>query len=203
MSEQVPGLSFREVMTGGFAMGPTDPAAGLSQGNEAGTPLALHATVMINDFERFLTDPNHTGTLAGSIDYAPFGGTITGYAGVFNLFNPSGEPGLKLMVYELGFDYQGKKFYLAGQKEVRDGSVLGMWHQTTTLYTRLHEGTDKTGPVVGAGTLSLGVEALAKMLSTVQVSGEDSVAGKAKIIGQFGTFFMGELWDTYKPHVKF
>jgi hypothetical protein len=41
------------------------------------------------------------------------------------------------------------------------------------------------------------------MLSTVQVSGEDSAAGKAKIIGQFGAFFMGELWDTYKPHVKF
>jgi len=35
------------------------------------------------------------------------------------------------------------------------------------------------------------------------VSGEDSATGKAKIIGQFGTFFMGELWDTYKPHVNF
>jgi len=203
MNEETAGLSFREVMSGGFAMGQTDPGAGLLRGQADGTILALHATVMIQDFERFLVDPNHAGTLAGSIDFAPFGGVITGYGGVFNLFNPSGEPGLKLMVYELGFEYQGQNYYLAGQKEVRDSSVLDMWHQTTTLYTRLHQGMDKTGPVVGAGTLSLGVAALIAMLGTVQVTGVDSAVEKARIIGQFGNFFMGELWDTYKPHLKF
>jgi predicted acylesterase/phospholipase RssA len=202
MHEETAGLSFREVMSGGFAMGQTEPGAGLVQGQADGTSLALHATVMIQDFARFLADPNHTGTLAGFIDFAPFGGVITGYGGVFNLFNPSGEPGLKLMVYELGFEYQGQKYYLAGQKEVRDSSVFDMWHQTTTLYTRLHEGTDKTGKVVGAGTLSLGVTELIAMLGTVQVTGEDGTLAKAKIIGQFGTFFMGELWETYKPHLK-
>jgi hypothetical protein len=202
MPEDLPGLSFREVMSGGFAMGQTDPGAGLVQGQANGTSLALHATVMIQDFERFLADPNHTGSLGGSIEFAPLGGAIPGIGGVFNLFNPSGEPGLKLMVYELGFEFQAQKYYLAGQKEVRDSSVFDMWHQTTTLYTRLHAGTDKTGPVVGAGTLSLGVTSLIAMLGTVQVSGVDGTVAKAKIIGQFGTFFMGELWETYKPHVK-
>lgn len=202
MSEDKPGLSFREVMSGGFALGETDPGAGLLQGQSGGTVLALHATVMIQDFDRFLADPNHAGTLAGSIDYAPFGGVITGYGGVFNLFNPSGEPGLKLMVYELAFEYQEKTYYLAGQKEVRDSSVFDMWHQTTTLYTRLHQGTDKTGPIIGAGTLSLGVTELIAMLGTVQVSGVDGPVAKAKIIGQFGSFFMGELWETYKPQLN-
>ena len=202
MADETPGLSFREVMSGGFALGQTDPGAGLAQGKANGTSMALHATVLIQDFERFLADPNHPGTLAGSIDFAPFGGTITGYGGVFNLFNPSGQPGLKLMVYELGFEYQSKPYYLAGQKEVRESSVLDMWHQTTTLYTRLHEGADKTGPVVGAGTLSLGLPELMAMIGTVQVSGEDSAIAKAKIIAQFGAFFMGELWETYKPHLK-
>ncbi len=202
MKDEAAGLSFREVMSGGFAMGQTDPGAGLLCGQVDGTSLALHATVMIQDFDRFLVDLNHTGTLAGSIDYAPFGGVITGYGGVFNLFNPSGETGLKLMVYELGFEYQGKAYYLAGQKEVRQSSVLDMWHQTTTLYTKLHEGTDKTGPVVGAGTLSLGMTELITMLGTLQVSGVDGAVAKAKIIGNFGSFFMGELWETYKPHLK-
>ena len=151
MSAQTAGLSFREVMSGGFALGQTDPQAGLAKGDADGSQLALHATVLIDDFERFLSDANHLGSLSGFIDFAPFGGALTGDAGVFNLFNPSGQPGLKLMVYELGFEYQGKPYYLAGQKEVRDGSALTMWHQTTTLYTKLHEGSNKTGPVVGGG----------------------------------------------------
>jgi predicted acylesterase/phospholipase RssA len=202
MNEETAGLSFREVMSGGFAMGQTDPGAGLVQGQSAGATLALRATVMIQDFDRFLADPTHLGTLAGSIDFAPFGGVITGHGGVFNLFNPGGEPGLKLMVYELGFEYACKAYYLAGQKEVRESSAFDMWHQTTTLYTKLHEGTDKSGPVVGAGTLSLGLPALIAMLGTVQVSGVDGAVARANIIGRFGTFFMGELWETYKPHLK-
>jgi hypothetical protein len=201
MNEETPSLSFREVMTGGFALGATDPQTGLAQGKQQGVALALHATVLIQDFERFLRDPDHLGTLSGFIEFAPFGGALTGYAGVFNLFNPSGDPGLKLMVYELGFEYQGKPYYLAGQKEVRSGSALNMWHQTTTLYTKLHEGRDKTGPVVGAGTLSLGVTDLIKMVGTMQVSGVESAAEKGKILGAFGAFFMGELWDSYKPHL--
>jgi predicted patatin/cPLA2 family phospholipase len=198
MREPMPGLEFREVMSGGFSMGETNPAAGA-----AGPPLSLHATVTIGDIARFLADPAHTGTLAGYVDYAPFGGVVEGHGGVFNLFNPGAEPGLKLMVYELAFEHQGQPYYLAGQKEVRAGPALNLWHQTTTLYTRLHAGTDKSGPVVGAGTLSLGVAALIQMLGTVQVNGEETIAGKSKIIAQFGEFFMGELWDTYKPHLKF
>jgi predicted patatin/cPLA2 family phospholipase len=201
MNEEAPSLSFREVMSGGFALGATDPAAGLAQGKAAGVSLVLHATVLIQDFERFVNDPNHLGTLAGFIEFAPLGGVLTGYSGVFNLFNPSGEPGLKLMVYELGFEYQDKPYYLAGQKEVREGPVTNMWRQTTTLYARLHEGTDKSGAVVGAGTLSLGVADLMKMVRTMQVTGVADAAEKTKILSRFGTFFMGELWDSYKPHL--
>jgi predicted patatin/cPLA2 family phospholipase len=201
MNEETPSLSFREVMTGGFALGTAEPEAGLVKGKREGTTLALHATVLIQDFDRFLSDPEHLGTLAGFIEFAPFGGSLTGYAGVFNLFNPSGQPGLKLMVYELGFEVAGKPYYLAGQKEVRQGSALTMWHQTTTLYTKLHEGRDKTGPVAGAGILSLGVTDLAKMVSTLQVSGVASAAEKPKILGRFGAFFLDELWDSYKPHL--
>jgi hypothetical protein len=33
------------------------------------------------------------------------------------------------------------------------------------------------------------------------VSGVESAAEKGKILGAFGAFFMGELWDSYKPHL--
>ena len=84
---------------------------------------------------------------------------------MFNLFNPSGQPGLKYMVYELGFQHAGKAYYLAGRKEVRDDPAIDAWKQTTTLYTMLHE-RDRLprGPIVGAGVLTLGVTDLIRML---------------------------------------
>jgi hypothetical protein len=202
MQEETTGLSFREVMTGGFAMGETDPAAGLQKGQAAGTSLALHATVMIQDLDRFLTRADHPGSLAGFIEFAPLGGTVQGTNGVFNLFNPSGQPGLKYMVYELGFQHDGKPYYLAGRKEVRDSPALDAWRQTTTLYTVLHAGTDKSGPIVGAGTLSLGVTDLIHMLGTVSAPGAGGAAQSAAAIGRFGRFFLGQMWDSYGLHLK-
>jgi hypothetical protein len=201
MQKETPGLAFRETMSGGFALGETDPETGRRKGAAAGTSLSLHATVMIRDLDRFLTEPDHPGGLAGSIDFAPLGGTSTGSTGVFKLFNPSGQPGLKLMVYELGFRHDGRDYYLAGRKEVRDASVIDMWKQTTTLYTTLHEGTDTSGPVVGAGVLTLGVEDLIRMLATVHATGTASLAEQGAAIARFGRFFLGELWDSYGIHL--
>jgi predicted patatin/cPLA2 family phospholipase len=201
MQDETLGLTFRETMTGGFALGETDPETGRTKGAAAGTDLALHATVMIQDLNRFLAEPDHPGGLAGSIDFAPFGGTCTGSTGVFNLFNPSGQPDLKLMVYELGFSHDGKDFYLAGQKEVRNDPVFDTWKQTTTLYTTLHAGTDKSGPVVGAGVLSLGVADLIRMLGTTHATNAASVAEQAEAIARFGRFFLGQLWDSYGVHL--
>jgi len=195
------GLTFREVMTGGFTIGETDPETGRAKGEIAGTALALHATVSVADMDRFITDPAHTGGLAGSIEFAPFGGTLQGTTGIFNLFSPAGQPGLKYMVYELGFTHDGKPHYLAGHKDVRDDSPMLMWKQTTTLYTTLHAGTDKTGPVIGAGVLSLGVADLVRMLGTVTVTGATSPVQHAQVMARFGQFFLGQLWDSYGVHL--
>src|SRR5271163_1691517 len=47
MRDETTGLSFRETMSGGFALGETDPETGRQKGQAAGTSLALHATVLI------------------------------------------------------------------------------------------------------------------------------------------------------------
>ena len=197
----MPGITFKETMTGGFALGQTETKAGRDAGNRAGTELAMHATVTIDDVERFVADPQHLGGLAGTIDYAPLGQGIPSHSGVFNLFSPSDSPRLKLMVYELGFERDGKEYYLAGKKEVRDDPGFDLWSDTTTLYTQLHEGTDKSGPVAGAGILTLGVADLIKLLSTLRATGTDHLTQKAEAIAKFGRFFLGELWDSYVRHV--
>jgi predicted patatin/cPLA2 family phospholipase len=195
------GITFRETMAGGLTLGETDPETGSEKGKHTGSILAMHSTITIQDVNRFITDPDHLGQLNGSIDFAAFGQNIPSSTGVFNLFSPTDQPGLKLMVYEMGFTANGKNYYLAGKKEVRDDSILNMWKETTTLYSQLYQGIDKTGPVVGAGILTLGPLDLMKMVSTMHALNAPSATEGAKAVMTFGRFFMGQLWDSYVKKV--
>jgi hypothetical protein len=200
MSSHTVGISFREVMAGGFALGATDPEQGKKQGRAEGSEMTMHGSIGIEDLDLFMSEPGHPGSLTGTLDFTPFGEGLQATSGVFNLFHPTDDPKLKLMVYEMGFTHGGKSYYMAGQKNVKDDPITDLWKATTTLYTKLHEGTDKSGPVVGAGVLTLGVKELIKLVSTVQAPGADSFTEKSEAIAKFGHFFLGELWDTYVRH---
>lgn len=192
------GITFRETMSGPFALGESDPRTGAEAGKRAGSTLAMHATVTIESMEDFVDHPEHQGWLSGQVDFAPWANGIPATRGVFNLFAPADPPGMKHMVYELQFRHDGRPYYLAGRKEVHgDRAGVDLWSDTTTLLTTLHEGTDATGRIVGAGVLSLGVDDLARLVSTVRVTGNASPTEQARTIATFGAFFMGELWDTY------
>ncbi|NMH65022.1 patatin-like phospholipase family protein [Shewanella salipaludis] len=194
------GLTFNETMQGAFSLDTVEPAEGQGRGQVANTSLAMHASVAIDELQAFIEDPEHKGRLTGTIDFAPLGMGIQANTGVFNLFKPTEDPQLTLMVYELGFEHEGKAYYLAGRKEVRDGSIFGLWSETTTLYTRLHKGADKSGPVIGAGILTLGAGDLLKLMSTLGVTRAHGISAKAKTLGAFGGFFMRQLWATYVTH---
>jgi hypothetical protein len=191
------GITFRETMSGGFHLGAVDPADGRRQGESAHTALTMHATVTIPDVRRFMQDPEHAGTLTGTIDFEPLGHDLPASRGVFNLFSPTDRPTLKLMVYELAFEAGGTPYYLAGRKEVHHDQGFDLWTDTTTLLTTLHEGTDRTGPIVGAGVLTLGADDLARLASTMRVTDAASLGDRTLTLTAFGRFFMGELWDSY------
>jgi hypothetical protein len=197
-----PGIAFNEVMKGPFVLGETDPRAARERGKREGTELAMHASVTVRDMDRFIADPQHLGSLTGSIDFGPFGSGIPAGQGVFNLFSPADDPKMKLMVYELPFSHGGKSYYLAGRKEVKDDPGFDLWSDTTTLFTVLHEGTDKTGPIVGAGVLSLGMADFAKVMAGVRVIDADSTVDIPRTLAKFGSFFAGELWNSYAGKAK-
>jgi predicted acylesterase/phospholipase RssA len=197
MKEPSPGVSFRETMAGGFMLGETDPLKGCAKGNANFTQLSMHATIDIRDIAAFVSDPQHQGAITGHIDFAPLGYQLLASHGVFKLFAPSGELGLRWMVYELGFQAQGKSYYLAGKKEVRVGSILRMWSATTTLFTTLYEGDDTTAPVVGAGVLSLGVGELLKLGRTLHATNTASLSQRIRTVARFFSFFASALWQTY------
>lgn len=191
------GITFRETMTGGFALGETDPSAGEKRGKKEGTIFTMHATIEIPDLRGFIADPKHGGRISGQVSFAPLGENIPAETGVFRLFAPTEDPRMKYMVYELGFKQGGNSYYMAGRKEVRDDPGLDLWKDTTTLFTKLHEGGDTTGSVIGAGILSLGLEDLARLVSTMRATGADSIEESSKAVLEFGRFFMGKLWDSY------
>jgi predicted patatin/cPLA2 family phospholipase len=193
MREPGTGVSFRETMAGGFTMGATDPRTGAA-GN---TPLAMHTTIHIPDIAAFVANPQHQADLTGHIDFGPFGQALPSESGVFGLFTPSADPALTYMVYELGFRHAGKSYYLAGKKHVRLGWPWKLWGETTTLYTTLHEGSDASGPVVGAGVLRLGVVELLKLLTTVNATNASTTGRGAGAVWCFFKFFAAELTRTY------
>ena len=145
-----------------------------------------------------MSDPAHAGYITGRIDFAPLGLNLPSTAGVFNLFSPTDDPTTKYMVYELGFNASdGLPYYMAGKKIVQQASITDLWKATTTLYTELYKGTGKTGPVVGAGVLSLGMADLLAMIPTMHATNATSPAQAAEATAKFGKFFLGELWETY------
>ena len=157
----------------------------------------MHASINIRDIHGFTHDPDHAGEITGRIDFSPMGENMPAKSGVFNLFAPTDEQNLKLMVYELAFDWEGKEYYMAGRKEVHNDPGFDLWTDTTTLLTTLHEGNDASGPVIGAGVLSLGVDDLMRLMSTARINNAHSPKEHAETLAAFGTFFMGEIWETY------
>lgn len=192
-----PGITFRETMRGPFALGEVDPEDGRATGARAGDELILNATILIPDLAAFEADSAHAGEIEGEVVFEPLGGAFPSTKGRFNLFSPMDEPGLKCMIYELGFEVEGEPYYLAGRKDVRDDPGFDAWADTTTLFTRLHRGPDATSPVVGAGVLGLGMDDLLRLISTIRATGPDGVGAQAKAVATFGTFFMGALWERY------
>jgi hypothetical protein len=199
MQEPAAGLTFTETMAGDFALGDTDPRAPRTTSRGARSELAIHVTVHIDDIDRFIADAAHTGRLTGHVSSPLFGGDVPATAGVFNLFSPTDDPALTLMVYELAFQHDGKAYYLAGRKEVRDDPGFDLWSDTTTLFTTLHEGSERTGPVAGAGILRLGVGELLKLVRSMRATNTRSLEESARVVQRFGTFFLRSLWTSYGP----
>jgi hypothetical protein len=190
------GIRFRETMAGAFALGAATPEAGARQGEREGHRLAMYVEVEIPDLGQFLAQGGAGGRLGGEIEFSAIAPRMPAPQGVFQLFTPAQDGVSRRMVYELAVQWQGVPHYLAGEKQVRDDPGFDLWSDTTTLYTRLHEGRDRSGRVVGAGVLRLGVPQLLAMVASMRATGD----GGTGTVMRFGRFFFGQLWDVYAPH---
>jgi hypothetical protein len=197
MRKKTLGFAFCETMSGGFMLGRFDPETGYHEGQRAPHSLSLVSAVSILDLDRFIAEPDHVGHLHGSIDYLPFGKTIFSKSGVFNLFSPTNDPKLKLIVYEMLFERGGEDYYFVGRKEIKNGPISNLWRETTTLFAQLHKGSDKSGSVVGAGILTLAPLGLLKAVRTMHAVNATSALEEIEAPLTYLRFFSGQLWDSF------
>jgi len=191
------GLEFKEVMSGGFLLECTNPEDGERKGDARGSKLTMHCEVSIADLDRFTRDLQHPGILSGTIDFTPFGNGLVCDPGTFNLFRPGDAPQEKWMVYEFGFTANRQRYCLAGKKIVRQGQESEVLKQTTTLYTLLHQGENRSAPVAGAGIVHLGAKSIADLVKTVRVTNTHNSFDTLQGLVMYSRLFLGELWHTY------
>ncbi|MBO0848856.1 MAG: hypothetical protein J2P20_05320, partial [Pseudonocardia sp.] len=179
-------VTFRETMSGPFAIGVTDPAEGTKVARRAGWRLTLHASVTVAG--------DGPAALTGEVRLSGARERIPVEVGTFLLFPSDGESDGELMRYEMSFDggrYRLTGFKTAGQRPF----VARLWRDTTTLYTRL----SRDGDVIGAGVLHLGVGDLARLVASMRAPGARTPGDAARTIGCFALRFTRGLAEAYLP----
>jgi cholesterol oxidase len=194
-------LSFTEEMKGFYTDGEDAPGPGEEAGRATGHSLGFRLTITVDDVERFLEELEHTAQAEGWIDAVGCGGRCQVERGWFNLFSPGDAPDRRLMRYRLHFtDGRDRPRTLSGWKDIHRDSAARLWPDTTTLYFHLLEGhvpdgEDDNALITGAGILHLGVDDFARQLTTFRTDGPHGL----RALERFAGFFLGELWDLYRP----
>jgi hypothetical protein len=194
-------VQFTEEMLGHVTFGESDFARGAAPERDGAGALKFHLTIVVDDIERFSSDPTRRAGAHGYLDCDALGGRLPVERGVFNLFVDT-EPGVKRMLYRLWFhDGAGHPLTLTGFKLVKDDAGFDVWKDTTTLFTRVLRGhvdeqQEPSAEIVASGVLRIRVRDFARQLTTFRAGGEGAGA-KLGALAKFGTIFVGQLAEAY------
>ena len=209
-------VAFTEEMKGFMTFGELDYDRGARMGKESDTSIMFHLTITVNGVNRFVVDPEHdTDDVKGYIRCPALGGQLPVEQAKFNLFVDDKDPAIKRMFYRLFFkDNQGNPLTLSGFKFVKDDPGFDLWHDTTTLFTRVLNGhvseederaaekdQEKLKQMVrGSGIIIIHFFDFMKQLTTFRAKGP-TFSDRASAMNRFGKLFMGKLWDVYARNV--
>ena len=211
MNNQACSVEFTEEMKGYLTLTEKsiDFKEAFEQGKKANQFSMFHLTIQIPDIDFFVNDPKETGKAIGYLDIPTLGNKLVVDKGIFNCFVDVGSPiqNTKNMFYRLFFkDTNGKQFTFSGKKIVNNDSGLDIWKDTTTLYTKIFEGSIEEGKEAEAklfaiGILEIYIKDFAKQLTTFKTTGP-TLLQREKALLTFGKLFLGNLWDVYFPNIK-
>ena len=184
---------------------PDDYAGSERGGQEYDSRMEFTLTITIPDLDFFLASEEHAGVAQGSVivdGFTPKTGAPVA-DGLFNLFVGGSGPRSRRMLYALPFTgTDGTPYLLDGFKDVRDHGNFDVWASTSTLYTVIREGHERTGAVDATGILHILIADFMKQLTTFRATGTDDPAAQLEALGRFGEMFFGSLWEVFvKPHL--
>ncbi len=199
-------LQFTEEMKGFVTFGATNFQDGYDQGRAAGTALMFHLTIRTEDLDRFLSSTDHEAAAMGYVACDQFGGRRPVERGTFNLFVDTADRNSKKMRYRLFFrDAEGRPLTLTGFKLAQMVVTPEVWANTTTLYTNIFSGhveadQESSAQLVAAGIIHIEVPDFLRELTTLRAFAPTAQA-RAEGVEKFGRFFLGSLWDVYRPRL--
>lgn len=195
------GLQFTETMRGFASTRVTDDyQRGAEQGRAEGAAFEFTLTVISDDMERMLSDPDHQGTMVGTVTAPALSAepmTVSG--GVFQLFVDDPEHvGTRRMNYRMNLSAEdGRHYYFDGFKSVHQDRGIDLWSDTTTLFITVYEGHDANGRVAAKGILNIDPVDFAKQMTTLKITNAKTTAERLAATAKFGAFFSGILFQTY------
>lgn len=192
------GIVFEETMSGWAGVGETDFSEGKLRGQKENNFLKFDARVKIPNLQQFLDDPKHLAHLEGTVTYRPFGGSFPMRHGVFSLFSVNPNTGFIHMSYAFRFTASEKNYYVLGRKNIKHHSGrIDVFSDMTTLYTRIHEGEDETGPVKAAGVIYFKFLDFIPLMVHMKVPGAHSFLERMSGKKAFAGFSIGVLKKEY------
>ncbi|HEX4384053.1 MAG TPA: patatin-like phospholipase family protein [Myxococcales bacterium] len=164
-----PGISFRQRL----------------EGLLDGKPLRLEASVVIQDLERFLRDPNHAGVVNATLDLPGFGERILCMRG--RVTAADAESALR---YRLPFVHQGIDYLLegTGRKAAEGETDLGM------IAVRLFRGTE----LLGVAEVRMSATALVEAIASMHAIHANSAAVAVETVTKFGRFLFARAFARHR-----
>ncbi len=196
-----PGIQFTEAMKGYFSTNEKESfEKGQKAGKESNSVFNFTLTVVSDDVETMLKEPNHQARLAGIVQAPALSSKpLTISDGIFNLFvDEKADVPTKLMKYKMVLhSVECKNYYFYGYKVIRDDKGFDMWKDTCTLFITVHETEDETSPVLGKGILVIETADFAKQMTTMKALHTKGKLEELKVLAEFGKYFSGSLFEIY------
>lgn len=198
MESRKVGLQFTETMRGHIAIADQNEATQSKPTDES--PFEFTLTVISDDLEHLLADPNHPARMVGTVTAPALAADpLTVRNGEFNLFIPDpNHPSTRQMQYRMQMITEaGQTFYFEGFKYIHDDPGFDLWVDTTTLDFTVHQGERADSPIVGKGVLKIHSADFMRQMMTIKVNHAKNTAQHVDAIARFGRFFAGALYETY------
>jgi cholesterol oxidase len=195
------GVRFTERMSGHISTEPIeDYERAEAQGRDAGSAFAFTLTVVADDLDRFIREPEHEARLAGTVVAPKFSAEpLTVSNGVFNLFvEDPARVETRLMLYTMTCVAEdGARYRFEGVKRVHDDLGPDLWADTTMLFVTVRRGEGADDPVLGRGILRIAPKDLVSQLATMAATNAAGRGERLAATARFGRFFAGALYATY------